>query len=46
MRQVTADDLQGRLRQARSGRELVDTILDEAGVEVHSRTGLTNRDLR
>ena len=46
MRQVTADDLQGRLRQARSGRELVDTVLDEAGVEVHARPGLTDRDLR
>ena len=46
MRQVTADDLQGRLRQARPGRELVDTVLDEAGVEVHARPGLTDRDLR
>ena len=46
MRQVTADDLQGRLRQARPGRELVDTVLNEAGVEVHARPGLTDRDLR
>ena len=43
--EVAADHLEGVLGQPFAGRELVHPVFDEAGVEVHARARLADRDL-
>ena len=46
VRQVASDHLERGVGETRSRRELVDAILDDAGMEVHARSGLPHGDLR